>query len=227
MEAWPMDNAPLQFDQARIDLLVEQCFDGIMLKVMPAAFYRTFTQVELYVFCAQNGLYGLPTTELLDTLNTLILEVSPHRHAIEIGAGNGAISRGLGIPGTDSHLQDTQAMQLYYKGLGLAPVKYGPGLFKLDGNTAVDKMRPEVVVGCWVTHKYSAFEHHRGGNTEGIDEDRILESVKRYIVVGNDVIHNQKPIMDKVTRVIRGDYLFSKSIVGVDHNAIYVWDQKS
>ena len=227
METSPMGNAPLKFDQKRVDQLVEQCFDGDLLKVMPAEFYREFPQEDLFMFGVQNGIYSLPTTELLDVLNTLILEVSPHRHAIEIGAGNGAISRGLGVPGTDSHLQDEPSMQLYYRSIGQATVKYGPGLFKLDANTAVEKMRPEVVIGAWVTHKYNPLEHHREGNMEGIDEGLILQSVKRYIVVGNDAVHSKKPILDKVTREIRGDYIFSRSIAGVDRNVIYIWDAQA
>jgi hypothetical protein len=224
MEAWLMDNA-LQFDQNRVDQLIEQCFDGNMLKVMPADFYREFSQMDLYVFSIQKGIYCLPTTELLNALNTLILEVSPHRHAIEIGSGNGAIARGLGIPGTDNYLQSSAEMKAYYGLIGQATVSYGPSVMKLDANTAVEKMRPEVVIGAWVTHKYNPLEHHRGGNNvDGIDEGKILESVKRYIVVGNDVIHSEKPIMDKVTRTIRGDFIFSRSVKGVSQNAIYIWD---
>jgi hypothetical protein len=220
-----MANPTLNFNQKRIDQLVDQCFDGDLLKVMPADFYREFNQVDLYMFCAQNGVYSLPTHELLDVLNTLILEVSPHRHAIEIGAGNGAISRGLGIPGTDSHMQTDPAMQHYYnKILGIATVKYGPGLIKLDANKAVETMRPEVAIGAWVTHKYNPMEPHREGNVDGIDEGRILEKVKRYIVVGNDTVHSEKPILHKVTRRIQADYIFSKSIAGVDRNVIYIWD---
>lgn len=217
---------PSSVDQKRIDLLVERCFDGDLLKAVPADFYHEFTQEELFLFCVQKGIYSLPTIELLDTLNSLIMEVSPIRNAIEIGAGNGAIGRGLGIPATDNFMQNNETIKAHYAMLRQATVTYGPSVINMDANTAVRKMRPEVVVGAWVTHKFNPFDPQRGGNQFGIDEDEIIGSVKRYIVVGNDAIHSEKPIFEKMDRMIRADYIFSKSIAGVNSNAIYIWDAK-
>lgn len=216
---------PSSVDPKRIAALKELCYDGDVFKVVPAEVYHGFTQEELFLFCVQNGLYSLPTTELLDTLNTLIMEVSPTRNAIEIGSGNGAIGRGLGIPATDNFMQDNEFIRAHYDMLKQATVRYGKDVINLDANTAVRKMRPECVVAAWVTHKFEVNDPQRGGNQFGIDEEEILASVKRYIVVGNNVVHSQKPIFEKMTRMIRGDFIFSKSIAGVDQNAIYIWDR--
>ncbi|MBI6882789.1 hypothetical protein [Pseudomonas putida] len=217
---------PSKIDASHIAELERECMDGDRLKVMPADFYRKFAQEELSLFCVQNGIYSLPTTELLDTLNELIMEVSPTRNAIEIGAGNGAIGRGLGIPATDSFLQDNGMMKAHYASLKQATVKYGSDVIKLDANAAVKKMRPEATLGAWVTHAYNPFDPQRGGNQFGIDEEAIIQSVKRYIIVGNNTVHSKKPIWDKMTRMIRADYIFSRSLAGVDQNAIYIWDRE-
>lgn len=216
---------PRTVDTKRLSDLKALCYDGEVFKVVPAEVYHGFSQEELFLFCVQNGLYSLPTTELLDTLNTLIMEVSPTRNAIEIGSGNGAVARGLGIPGTDSFMQDNELIRAHYRALGQATVRYGDDVIRMDANEAVSKLMPDCALGCWVTHRYSASDHQRGGNQFGIDEEAILASVKRYIVVGNNIVHAQKPIFDKMTRMIRGDFIFSRSIEGVDQNAIYIWDR--
>lgn len=216
---------PNSIDPKQLAALKALCYDGDVFKVVPAEVYQNFTQEELFMFCAQNGLYSLPTTELLDTLNRLIMEVSPTRNAIEIGSGNGAIGRGLGIPATDNFMQDNEFIRAHYDMLKQATVRYGADVIRMDANEAVRKMSPEVVVGAWVTHKFEASDPQRGGNQFGIDEEEILASVKRYIVVGNNAVHSQKPIFEKMTRMIRGDFIFSKSIAGVDQNAIYIWDK--
>lgn len=216
---------PSTVDQDQLAALKALCYDGDVFKVVPADVYRDFTQEELFLFCVQNGLYSLPTTELLDTLNRLIMEVSPTRNAIEIGAGNGAIGRGLGIPATDNFMQDNEFIRSHYAMLRQATVQYGADVIRMEANEAVRKMKPQVVIGAWVTHVFSPNDPQRGGNQFGIDEEDIIASVKRYIVVGNNTVHAQKPIFDKMTRMIRGDFIFSKSIAGVDQNAIYIWDR--
>lgn len=210
-------------DPRRIDYMVEQCFDGDHLKIMDADFYRGFSQEELSAFCVKQALYCLPTVELLNTLNTIIMGVSPSRNAIEIGAGNGAIGRGLGITSTDSYMQLRPEIKSHYEMLRQPVIHYGQNVQNIDANKAVSTLRPDVVVGAWVTHLYNPAEHARGGNQFGIDEQAILDQVKTYIVVGNHTVHGQKPILDKVTDVITGDFLFSRSLKGRGQDVIYVW----
>jgi hypothetical protein len=206
------------------DKLKEDCFDSGILKAMPAAYYAQFDQVQLSAFCVSNALYCLPTLELLDELNRLILEVSPSRNAIEIGAGNGAIGKALGIHATDSYMQTRPEIQMYYQSLRQPTIAYGSHVENLDANAAVERYRPDVVVGAWVTHLFDSSAEWRGGNAFGIDEGAILSKVKRYIVIGNRQVHDKKPILDRVTRVIEADYLFSRSAGASDQNAIFIWD---
>ncbi|WP_455233129.1 hypothetical protein [Geopseudomonas aromaticivorans] len=213
------------FDRGAVIELAQACFDGKHLKVMPAAFYRQFGQKELTLFCLGSGLYCLPTFELLDVLNGLILEASPTRNVIEVGAGNGAIGRGLGILSTDSLQQNDPVFAQVYAAMGQPVVVYGDNVRALDANTAVEQLRPEVALGAWVTHRYEAERGDLGGNMSGIDEGDLLQRVRRYVVVGNHAIHGMKPIMSRVSRVIEGDYLFSRSLQHAHRNAIFVWDR--
>lgn len=217
----------LNFDARAVSQLMTDCMDGDHLRIMPAEYYSRFRQQDLSAFCLVQGLYCLPTFELLDKLNELILEADPYREAIEIGAGNGAIGRGLGIPATDSMMQDNPSVAYLYETVFKQPtVNYGKNVRQIDGNAAVESLRPNVVIGAWVTHMYDSRDPDRGGNVLGIDEWDILRRVRRYIVVGNTVIHGKKPIMSQVSQVIKAPYLFSRSAMYHDKNAIFVWDNE-
>lgn len=218
----------IQYNSHNVNQLIKDCYNGEHLRIMPAAYYSRFAQEDLSAFCVAKGLYCLPTIELLDKLNELILEADPHRNAIEIGAGNGAIARGLGIPATDSMMQSNPSVAYLYETVFNQPtVEYGSNVQQIDGNAAVEKMRPDVVVGAWVTHIYDNRDPERGGNVLGIDEWDILRRVKRYIVVGNTAIHGKKPIMGQVSQVIKAPYLFSRSAQYHERNAIFVWDNSN
>lgn len=218
----------IQCNSHNVNQLMIDCYDGDHLRIMPAEYYSRFPQEDLSGFCVAKGLYCLPTFELLDKLNELILEADPYRNAIEIGAGNGAIGRGLGITATDSMMQANPSVAYLYETVLSQPtVEYGKNVQQIDGNAAVEKMRPDVVIGAWVTHIYDNRDPDRGGNVLGIDEWDILRRVKRYIVVGNTVIHGKKPIMSQVSQVIKAPYLFSRSAQYHDKNAIFVWDNSN
>lgn len=216
----------LEPDFEKIAVMVPQIFDGDALKVMPTAFYRQFDRDTLSMMCVMSGLYCLPTFELLDVLNELILEVSPSRNVIEVGAGNGALGRGLGITMTDNYVQTRPDVIKALEKAQHSPVWYGPDVLQMDGNAAVDHYKPEVVIGAWVSHRHDPNRPELGGNIqgEGLDEEAILSKVKRYIVIGNKNQHGNKPIMPRVTKVLQGDYLVSRSHRFQAENAIFVWD---
>lgn len=213
------------YSKAAVAQLTMDCLGGNVLKVMDSEYYRQFKQIDLSVFCLMAGLYCLPTTELINKLNELIMEKSPARNAIEIGSGRGTIADALGIIPTDSWQQDRPEMKAHYASMGQPTVSYGSHVLKMDGNSAVDHFKPDVVCAAWVTHLWVAEDQERGGNMYGIDEQKIINSVKRYVVVGNRAVHGAKPIMPKVSDVIEGDFLFSRSANNSSENAIFVWDR--
>ncbi|MBI6727550.1 hypothetical protein RYA05_13745 [Pseudomonas syringae pv. actinidiae] len=207
-----------------VEAMVRQAIDGDgVLKVMDAAFYHQFKMDSVQGFCLFLGLYALPTTELLDRVNLLIMEASPSRNAIEVASGNGCLGKGLGIQCTDNYMQADEDIKAHLMESRQAPVSYGQHVAKYDALEAVDVFRPEVVVAAWMTHKYRPHEHYRGGNMYGIEENDMMTRIKRYILVGNREVHKHKPLMEVPHQCIQGDFIVSRSS-HPSKNAIFVWD---
>ena len=57
----------------------------------------------------------------------------------------------------------------------------------------------------------------------GIDEDYILSKVKKYIVIGNEVVHSQKRILQYKHQELKFPWLYSRSM-NISGNTIYVWE---
>lgn len=206
-----------------MDLHAEATTPAGKLKVMPKDFYAQFDQDTLSAFCLQMGCYSLPTTELMDLVNEKILEASPTRKAIEIGSGNGVIGEHLGILCTDSWMQENPVIKSHYAAMKQPTVPYGAHVKRYDAASAISRFKPEVVVASWVTHIYNPKQHDRGGNMYGVDEQKVLNRIKRYIFIGNLDTHKHKPILAKKHEVIQGDFLFSRSMRH-ELNALLIWD---
>lgn len=208
-----------------ITYLEELLFDAEgCLRVLPYNDLKDIPQEHLSVFCVYNGIYTLPTQELVDFLSEEIGEAQDR--TVEIGAGNGVLGRALGIKSTDNLMQLTPDIKAYYESLGQAIVSYGDNVEKLDAMQAVKKYSPEIVIAAWVTHKYNAREHWRGGNAMGVDENTLLKKVKKYIMVGNVSVHGKKPILSLPHRTILAPWILSRS-VSSDQNLIYIWEREN
>lgn len=218
-----MQPSILRVSQGAQDALDANALDNGVLRVVPMDFYAQFSQADLSGFCLRHGLYCLPTVELVDKINALILEASPSRSAIEVGSGNGVLGKALGITCTDNHMQEDPAVIALYRTMGQPVVTYGPHVERLDAAAAVAQHKPEVVVAAWVTHQYNAAEHHRGGNVHGVDEVALLGQIKRYIFVGNFYVHEHKPLLALPYTVHESVALFSRSLKP-DGNGVVVWD---
>ena len=119
--------------------------DGLM-RTIAFADVRDFSQNDISVFCLKYGIYQIITDELVEFVGNEIGEL----RAIEIGAGNGCLGRALGIPLTDSKIQEDAQLQKFYKSIGQPPVIYPPDVKKLDALVAVKVLRAEAAVGSWV-----------------------------------------------------------------------------
>jgi hypothetical protein len=208
----------MEINPIDLSYLEKELLDNNQLKVMPASFYKDIPQNDLSYFCWKHGFYSLPTTELCEWLKEQI----DGRSTIEIGAGHGAVAKYLGIPATDSKLQETTAMQVVYTLQGQPTVKYPPHIIKLRGNDAVTYYKPEVVIACWVTQIYKETEHWRGGNMFGVDEDFLLDNVSTYIHVGHTKTHGIKRILNRPHKEFRFPWLYGRSMDAANH-IIYVW----
>lgn len=199
------------------------------LQPVPAATLAAIGKDKLRVFCHAHGVYSLPSTELIDAIQSLI----PNKEsALEIGAGNGVYGRALGITMTDNYMQAVKNARKFrgivesYAAAGQPLVQYGEDVLELDGNEAVRKYKPETVFMSWVTHKWKQSQHHLGGNMYGVDMDALLrrKHIKRIILVGNKNIHAKSPLMSYPHRDINmPNILFSRATH--DYlDRLFVWD---
>jgi hypothetical protein len=191
------------------------------LKILPAATLAKIDQTDLLFWCFQRAIYGLPSVELVDWLRAKIAG----RSAIEIGAGNGALARALGIPATDSWMQAKPEIERYYRSIGQTPISYAPDVERLDARAAIKKYQPDVVVGSWITHRYMKERPELGGNAEGVDEHWVIEQVETYIFIGAQSTHHQKPILELPHERLAPIWLFGRG--KPNERFIAVWNNKN
>jgi hypothetical protein len=172
------------------------------------------------VWCHQHARYGLPTEELIAWLREQI----GTRSALEIGSGAGDLAHHLGIRGTDNKLQQEPVIAAYYRALGQPTIKYPDWVERLEANTAIQRHRPDVVIGSWITHWIDPRKPAPagGGNAYGVKEDQILTSGAIYIMIGNLHIHEHKPILKKPHETIELPFLRSRS-ARADLDRVFIW----
>jgi hypothetical protein len=180
------------------------------LRILPAHKLAATTPQERLLCGVRHGLYGFPTLELVDFLRARIAG----RTAIEIGAGHGLLAQALGIPATDNRQQEDPAIQAHYRALGQPTVPYGDHVEKLDAAAALAKYRPQVVIACWVTHRFEAHRAHAGGSSTGVDEAAVIAACDAYIVIGNERVHAHKPIWALPHEKLTPPWLYSRAVNG-------------
>ena len=191
--------------------------DGYM-NTIPFAAVRGIPQNDISLFCHAHAIYQIITDELVEFVGNEIGELS----AIEIGAGNGCLGRALGIPLTDSKIQEEAQLKRFYKEIGQPPICYPPDVKKLDALDAVKILKAEAAVGSWVTHKYKS--HLRDGFFGGVDEMVLSKRLKKYIFIGNAQTHKNKEMLRFCKPVeYRFEWLVSRS-VNRSENIIWVFN---
>jgi hypothetical protein len=191
------------------------------LIVKPASFYQTIPQENLAIWCHHKGIYCLPTEELIDWLKPHLI---PSK-TIEVGAGVGTIGRSLGIPITDScYMKNDSNVALYYKILGQPITCYPSDVLEMNSITAINHFQPEVIIGSWITHIYDKENPLNGGNQFGINEEEMLNKINKYIMIGNEFVHKNKPLLRFPHHVFKFPWLFSRSLKN-DMNVIYLWEK--
>jgi hypothetical protein len=180
------------------------------VRVVPASTLALTTPEERMLFGVRNGVYSFPTEELIDYLRGRIAG----RRAIEIGAGNGRLAAALAIPATDNRQQEGAQVKAYYQRLGQPTVPYGENVEKLDAADAVAKHKPQVVIACWVTHRFDPSAPERGGSSTGVDEAAVIQTCDEYIFIGNQQVHAHKPIWSLAHERFTPGWLYSRAMNG-------------
>lgn len=179
------------------------------LRILSASYWATTCAEERALLGYRHGLYGLPTVELVEHLKELIGD----RTAIEIGAGSGVLAEALGIRATDNRMQEIPKYREALTAAGQPCVRYGPNVIKSDAVRAVQVYKPEVVIGCWITHRYERSRHWAGGNEIGVREEEIIR-LAEYIFIGNERVHRSKKIWDLPHEIEYPSFVFSRSMNG-------------
>jgi len=190
------------------------------LKLLKFSDYDQFPDEDLRLFCHFHARYLLPTIELIDFLKEKINS----RNTIEIGAGSGDLGRNLNIKMTDNYCQEWPEVKTWYETIKQPIVKYGKDVEKLDALEAIEKYKPEVVIGAWVTQWIDPKlpPPPGGGSIYWIKEDKVLETTDIYIVIGADEIHKNKFILKAPHETINAlDFVRSRR----KDNVIYIWNK--
>jgi hypothetical protein len=193
------------------------------LRVVLARELEFTTPEERLLFGVRHGIFGFPTQELVDFLRTRIAG----RTAIEIGSGHGVLAQALGIPATDNRQQEDEDIRACYRAIGQFTVPYGDHVEKLDAAAALAAYRPQVVIACWVTHRFEADRVHAGGSSTGVDEAAVIAECDEYIFIGNERVHAHKPIWALPHEKLTPPWMFSRAVNGsADFVAIWRRDPK-
>ena len=204
-----MDAFAIDPTQVR-DLSSRLLDDRGRLRLSSARTLARTTAQERLLFGVCQGVYSFPTDELCDYLRSRI----EGRIAIEIGAGHGLLAKALCIPATDNRQQEDPELRAYYAHIGQPTVPYGDNVEKLDAAAAVAKYRPDVVIACWVTHRFDPDRPDAGGSVTGVDEASLIASCDEYIFVGNEHVHAHKPIWELPHEKVTPPWLYSRAVNG-------------
>jgi hypothetical protein len=180
---------------------------------------------RLKVWCHKTARYVVPTFELVSCLRHHI----GGRSAIEIGSGNSDLGWLMGIPETDSYVQQSPELLAWYRARGQVPTNPRPEVDRLDAMSAIAKYRPQVVVAAWFTRKFEVGKDVEGkaeASIFGEREEKILEQVETYIHVGNRRVHSQKTLLKKRHEEIELPGHFSRTD-DQRTNVIWIWNRRN
>ena len=198
---------------------------GCVITPVPFREIENDTEATLNMVMQALGLYTFPTTELTDWLRQEIdddPDYEPHE-AIEICCGTGWIGRTLGIPFTDSRMQEREDIRQAYLSQGAMPISYPKDVEALDALSAIKKYEPEYVIASYCTHLYGTGSL-KSGNAFGVDTRWVRSHCRRFYHIGNDDIHRRDPIMKMPHGRLQFDWLVTRG--DASKARIYVWENK-
>jgi hypothetical protein len=176
---------------------------------------KAFNQSQISQFCLKYGLYQIATHELIEYLRALIAG----QDTIEIGAGAGQIGKYLNIPMTDNKHQEWPYTIARYKIMGQPLITYHKEIIEIDGNEAVWKFKPSVVIGAWITAPLDY--KNQPMNIYGVTEEPVVDAVKYYIHIGNSKTHFNKRILHYYDHYnISAPWLYTRSLL---HDLNRIW----
>lgn len=198
-----------------------EVMDGNRIRLLPAAVWRQFPHDLLRQWCNDRARYGVVTQELVDFIKPII----NGRRALEVAAGMGDLGFHLGVPMTDSHLQERPMMRKYYETFKQTLTTPPADVRKRGAIQAIRDYRPQVVIASWLTQKFAAGDEERGigSNIYGPDEREIIWACDTYIHIGNAHVHGDKRVLALPHETHRPDWMVSRA-ANQFANCIYIWE---
>lgn len=201
------------------------------IKLMLASEWRKYLWNDFRAFCHQYARYGIPTMELIYWLYSHINQKIPLSDCIslsdclEIGAGAGDLGYHLGVTMTDSKMQENPLIKKHYEMMCQPVIQYPSDVIKMEATEAVNHYKPKVVIASWIT-PYAPKEMSYGSSPFGIHEDKILDLVDTFILIGNVDTHGNNPIMKIKHEEYYFDWLVSRA-KNQDNNRIWIWSKNN
>ena len=206
----------------------EQLTENGETKILPAKEWLRWGKNNLGAYLSYYNLWTVPTLELCDILDDEIGDLD----CIEICAGLGYISKELGIRATDSYLKVSEE---YINTFGQTEhFQYPSFVEKIEASDAVDKYKPECVLGCyavpkWTEERAKQYQLETGkelhGSIKGVDYDYILPKIKKLILVGHRELYYQHPFFKKKHRLIVNKNVLTRHSVN-GQSYIYIFEKE-
>lgn len=217
-------------DNKKVDFFNRQLIDsqGYPIAIEANRLQEMIDRKGLYnfiAFCQRNAIYLYPTQEIILWLYVLLYDYSLV-NCLEVGSGDNGLFRFLGIRGTDNYMQTRPEIKIQYSALGqkttcsMSPAV--SGVEKIEALAAIEKYKPKVVIGSWVTPKWD--ESVKMGNYWGVDYEALLSKVEKYILIGTTNTHGphfKETFPPDQTLIIPG--LISRT-AHPETNRVYIWD---
>jgi hypothetical protein len=180
---------------------------------------RRIPHEHIIQWCVKNGVYQIPTKELIAWL----LNEIGGRSAIEICAGRSCLGRHLNIPMTDSYMHTLPEIQRKYLAMGQPRTIPDSDVLRMEALEAVRHFHPRVVIAAWATQRGDGADGQ--SNPYGVVESELLDQVETYIHIGNTNVHDGKRIMKHPHREYSFRWLLSRGFRPTE-NRIWVWDNR-
>ena len=222
----------LRYDVKTICEMYKDLTENGEFRILPAEEWLKYGKNNLGMFLNAFHIWVAPTLELIDILDDEIGSLK----CIEICAGLGIIGKELCITTTDSYLHASEEYKNATKDvMGIfAEMQYPSYVQKLEATEAVDKYKPECVLGCYAVPKWTEekarkyyLEHRKElqGSIKGVDYDYILPKVKKLILVGHKALYNQYSFFRRKHRVIINKNIITRhSVEG--QSGIYIFENE-
>jgi hypothetical protein len=210
----------LNVDQKEIQALQAWAIDPdtTRLRLRPAADWHLWPHDTIRAWCVTAAIYCIPTLELVEWLK----EKCTGKTCLEVGSGNNDLYFHLGIKGSDNYMQVNPAIALHLFSLGQMPTTPHHDVELADAENLVRKMKPDVVIGAWVTERFDKNDGGKGGNMFGPRSEYLIERCGSYILIGHERVHANIKALRLPHETLRFPWLVSRAR-DQERNAIFVW----